>query len=123
MTEHHHGDDRGMLTRIRVELLPSTFCYVLMLAASIMAGLLFLYVWPFSRPALLIPMFLWTMYLVNKSLVSGPVLNLIDEVAERVGFYPVHEKPAPPAQPAPAAAAPAPAPDDVDLEDHVATVG
>jgi glycosyltransferase involved in cell wall biosynthesis len=121
MTEHHHGDDRGMLTRIRVELLPSTFCYVLMLAASIMAGLLFLYVWPFSRPALLIPMFLWTMYLVNKSLVSGPVLNLIDEVAERVGFYPVHEKPAPPARPAPAAAAPAP--DDVDLEDHVATVG
>jgi glycosyltransferase involved in cell wall biosynthesis/exo-beta-1,3-glucanase (GH17 family) len=121
MTEHHHGEDRGMLTRIRVELLPSTFCYVLMFAASIMAGLLFLYVWPFSRPALLIPMFLWTMYLVNKSLVSGPVLNLIDEVAERVGFYPVHEKPAPPAQPAPAPAAPAQ--DDVDLEDHVATVG
>jgi hypothetical protein len=92
ISEHHHGEDRGMLTRIRVELLPSTFCKVLTFASLVMAGLLFLYVWPFSRPAILIPMFLWTMYLVNKALVAKPVLNLIDEVAEKAGFYPVHEK-------------------------------
>ncbi|HVT88020.1 MAG TPA: glycosyltransferase [Tepidisphaeraceae bacterium] len=87
MSEKHEG--RGMLTRVRVELLPSTFCRVLTFASLILTGLLFLYVWPFSRPALLIPLFLATMYLVNKSLVAGPVLSLIDEAAEKQGFDPI----------------------------------
>lgn len=118
MSEHHHGDNQGMLTRLRVELLPSTFCKVLTFASLIMTGLLFLYVWPFSRPALLIPMFLWTMYLVNKAVVASPVLNLIDEVAERGGFYAVHEKPlaAPPSH------AKTLAHDNEDLEENIATI-
>ncbi|HEY1629247.1 MAG TPA: glycosyltransferase, partial [Tepidisphaeraceae bacterium] len=87
MSEHHDG--RGMLTRVRIELLPSTFYSVLMFASLVMTGLLFVYVWPFSRPAILIPLLLWTMYLANKSLVADPVLSLIDEAAEKVGFNPV----------------------------------
>lgn len=113
MTEHHHGADRGMLTRVRVELLPSTFCRVLALASLVLAGLLFSYIWPFSRPAVLIPMLLWTMYIVNKSLVAGPVLSLIDEAAEKLGFDPVHSAPiTPAAQKSPPAVA-----DDLDLEE------
>jgi hypothetical protein len=113
MSEHHDG--RGMLTRVRVELLPSTFCQVLTFATLILTGLLFLYVWPFSRPAILIPLFLWTMYLVNKSVVAGPVLSLIDEAAEKVGFDPV---------PAPKPAAPAKQviADDEDLEEKTPSI-
>src|SRR3954447_13104848 len=95
MSEHHDG--RGMLTRVRVELLPSTFCRVLTFASLILTGLMFLYLpWPFSRPALLIPLLIWTMYVVNKEVVGNPVLSLIDEAAENVGFDPVPApKPAP----------------------------
>jgi O-antigen biosynthesis protein len=89
MSEQHHGQERGMLTRVRVEMLPSTFCRVLTLASLVLTGLLFMHLWPFSRPAILIPLLLWTMYLVNKTVVVKPVLNLIDEVAEHAGFYPV----------------------------------
>jgi hypothetical protein len=109
-----HAD--GMLTRMRVELLPSTFCSVLMAASLILMGLLFIYVWPFSRPALLIPMVWWTMYLVNKWLVAAPVLSLIDEAAEAAGFYPVHA-------PKPAKRVKAtPVDDDVDLDEHSPSV-
>ncbi len=114
MSEQHDG--RGMLTRVRVELLPSTFCLVLTFASLILAGLLFLYVWPFSRPAVLIPTSLWTMYLVNKSLVARPVLSLIDEAAEKVGFDPV---PAPkPAEQSKQKAEQ----DELDLEEHTPSI-
>jgi hypothetical protein len=117
MTEHHHGSNAGMLTRVRVELLPSTFCTVLTFASLVLTGLLFLYVWPFSRPAILIPLLLWTMYLANKSLVASPVLNLIDEVAERAGFYPILAKKEP--------AGEAVAADDAELnlDEQAATIG
>jgi hypothetical protein len=60
-----------------------------------LAGLLLLHIpWPFCRPALLIPLAWWTMYLVNKWRVSRPVLGLIDEAAEKAGFYPVPAQPA-----------------------------
>jgi glycosyltransferase involved in cell wall biosynthesis len=108
MSEHHDG--RGMLTRVRVELLPSTFCTVITFAGLILTGLMFIYLeWPFSRPAILIPMLLWTMYLVNKSRVAGPVLSLIDEAAEKVGFDPV-PAPKPVEMKQPAA-------EDVDLDE------
>jgi len=45
-----------MLTRIRVEMQQSRFGQVLMVGAMILAGLLLLHLWPFSRPAALIPM-------------------------------------------------------------------
>jgi hypothetical protein len=76
---------------------------------------MFMYLpWPFSRPAILIPMFLWTMYLVNKAVVAGPVLSLIDEAAEKVGFDPVPApKPAESKQPAV---------EDVDLEEKTPSI-
>jgi O-antigen biosynthesis protein len=86
-SEHHDG--RGMLTRVRVELLMSTFCKVLTVASIVLAGLLFLYVWPFSRPALLIPLAWWTMYVVNKWHCTAPVLGLIDLSAEKTGYDPI----------------------------------
>ncbi len=48
--------------------------------------------WPFSRPALLIPLAWWAMYLVNRWRVVNPVLGLIDQVAEKAGYYPVPAK-------------------------------
>ncbi|MDB5292318.1 MAG: glycosyl transferase family 2, partial [Phycisphaerales bacterium] len=89
-TEHHHGV--GKLTRVRVRPMMSNFCRALMAAATVLAGLLLLDLWPFSRAAVLIPLAVWAMYLVNRWLVSNPALGLIDEVAERAGFYPVPAK-------------------------------
>jgi hypothetical protein len=98
-TEHHHGI--GKLTRVRVELLQSRFGQVLMVGTMILAGLLLSQydLWPFSRPAVLIPLTWWAMYLVNRNRVSVPVLGLIDAAAEKAGFYPVPAKPAEQAKP------------------------
>jgi hypothetical protein len=71
---------------MRAEMTMSKFCMVLMAGSFVLAGLLLLHVWPFSRPAVLIPLAWWTMYLVNRWRVSGPVLGLIAETAERAGF-------------------------------------
>jgi glycosyltransferase involved in cell wall biosynthesis len=90
-TEHHDGN--GMLTRIRVEMQQSRFGQVLMIGAMILAGLLLLHLWPFSRPAALIPMGWWAMYLVNRHRVTAPVLGLIDAAAEKAGFVPVPARP------------------------------
>jgi hypothetical protein len=38
----------------------------------------------------LIPLTWWTMYLVNRWQVATPVLGLIDEIAEKYGYWPVH---------------------------------
>jgi glycosyltransferase involved in cell wall biosynthesis len=95
-TEHHHGV--GKLTRVRVKPVMSNFCRALMVAATVLAGLLLLDLWPFSRAGVLIPLAVWAMYLVNRWLVSMPALGLIDEVAERSGFYPVPGKKAPKAR-------------------------
>ena len=98
----HHGN--GMLTRVRVELRQSRFGQVLMVGTMILAGLLLLHLWPFSRSAVLIPVAWWSMYLINRRKVSAPVLGLIDAAAERAGFYPIlssgqKAKPAPKAPP------------------------
>lgn len=87
-TEHHHGV--GMLTRVRVRALMSKFCAVLFGATLMMAGLLLIYLWPFSRTAALIPLAWWAMFLINRWHVTNPVVALVDQVAERSGFYPVH---------------------------------
>ncbi|CAN5649766.1 hypothetical protein BH09PLA1_BH09PLA1_32690 [soil metagenome] len=118
-SEHHDG--RGMLTRVRVSLLMSTFCRVLTFASIVLAALLFVLLdWPFSRPALLIPITWWTMYLVNKQRVSAPVLGLIDVASEKAGYDPIPavktELGKPMLQPKPAATM-QPALDDDDLED------
>jgi hypothetical protein len=81
-----------MLTRVRVQLEMSKFCLVLFCASCMLAGLLLLYMWPFSRTAVLIPLAWWAMYVINKWSVGRPVFGLIDEVAEKAGFYPVYPK-------------------------------
>jgi GT2 family glycosyltransferase len=86
-TENH--SDKGMLTRVRVQLMQSRFGQVLMVGTMLLACLLLLHLWPFSRPAVLIPLAWWTMYLVNRRRVSPPVLGLIDAAAEKAGYYPV----------------------------------
>jgi hypothetical protein len=90
-TEHHHH--KGKLTRVRVEPLMSHFTRVLLAASAVLAGLLLLKLWPYSRTGVLIPLAWWSMYLVNRWHVTGPVLGLIDDVAEKAGFWHVPTKP------------------------------
>ena len=120
-TEHHHH--KGKLTRVRVEPLMSHFTRVLLAASAVLAGLLLLKLWPYSRTAVLIPLAWWSMYLVNRWHVTGPVLGLIDDVAEKAGFWPVPTEPEaekkPEAAPAPAEPAEAPAPDQSFGPAHV----
>jgi hypothetical protein len=92
-TEHHHH--KGKLTRIRVESLPSHFTLVLLAASTVLAGLLLLKMWPFSRTAVLIPLAWWSMYAVNRWRVTGPVLGLIDSICEQLNYWPVPAHPAP----------------------------
>jgi hypothetical protein len=115
-TEHHHNV--GMLTRIRVQLEMSKFCAVLFFASCMLAGLLLMYMWPFSRTAVLIPLTWWAMYLVNKWRVSRPIFGLIDEVAERSEFYPVYPK----KSEGPAPAAPADQPKSPRAPEHAPEV-
>ncbi len=86
-TEYHDG--KGMLTRVRVELRQSRFGQVLMVGTMLLACLLLVHLWPFSRPAVLIPVGWWAMYLVNRRKVSAPVLGLIDAAAEKAGYMPL----------------------------------
>ena len=78
-----------MLTRVRVEPMMSKFCQVLTIGLSMISFLLLLYLWPFSRPAALIPIVMTTLYLVNRVRVTRPVLGLVDTVAERLKFVAV----------------------------------
>ena len=88
-TEQHAEGNK--LTRVRVETLMSKFCLVLLGAGLLLTLMLMVFgnLWPHNRPALLIPMSAWAMYLVNRRAVSHPVFGLIDTVAERCGFAPV----------------------------------
>jgi hypothetical protein len=97
-TEEHHGI--GKLTRVRVRAKMSNFCKALLCASCILSGLLLLHMWPFSRSAVLIPLTWWAMFIVNRWRVSIPVLGLIDEVAEKSGYYPVYPKKAEAPEPA-----------------------
>jgi len=97
-TEHHHGN--GMLTRVRVERRQSQFGLVLLVAALILATLLLVRMWPWSRPAVLIPLVWWAMYLVSRRRVTGPILGLIDAAAAEAGYYPVPTRPRPANEPA-----------------------
>ncbi len=77
---------------VRVKPMMSNFCRALMVSTTVLAVVLLLDMFPFSRIAVLLPLTVWAMYLVNRWLVSNPVLGLIDEVAEKSIFYPVFPK-------------------------------
>ena len=89
-SEKHHGS--GLLTRVRCEPIMSNFCRALLAASGILAVVLLLDMWPFSRAAVLIPLAWAAMYAINRWRVSVPVLGMIDEAAEKAGFYPVPTK-------------------------------
>jgi glycosyltransferase involved in cell wall biosynthesis len=83
-----HGHD-GSLVRVRLQAMMSKFCLLVFAGCLILAGLLLLHVWPFSRIAVLIPLAWWAMFLINRRRVAEPVVGLIDEMAERAGYVPV----------------------------------
>jgi O-antigen biosynthesis protein len=87
VTEHHHGT--GLLTKVRVSMGMSNFCVLMLVASLLLAAQMLYHLWPFSRPAVLIPLIWWAIYLVNRWRVARPVLGLVDAVAERTGFWPV----------------------------------
>ena len=60
--------------------------------------------------AILLPLAWWSMYAVNRWRVSIPVLGLIDESAEKAGFFPVPTRTPPQDQHGKRKEAPAPAP-------------
>jgi glycosyltransferase involved in cell wall biosynthesis len=91
VTEHHHGV--GLLTKARVSMRMSNFCKLLVAASLLLAGQLLYHLWPFSRPAVLIPLIWWAIYLVNRWRVARPVLGLVDAAAEHAGFYPIPTHP------------------------------
>jgi O-antigen biosynthesis protein len=82
----------AMLTRLRVQPLMSKFCQVLTLSMCLLAGLLLWHLWPYSRPSALIPVVMAALYLVNRVRVVGPVLQLIDDCAEKLNFVAVPRK-------------------------------
>jgi glycosyltransferase involved in cell wall biosynthesis len=90
VTERHHGS--GLLTKVRITMGMSNFSLLLMAAGLLLAGQLLYHIWPFSRPAVLIPLIWWMIYLVNRWRVTSPVLGLVDAAAEKAGFYPVPPK-------------------------------
>jgi hypothetical protein len=73
----------------------SNFCMLLMAASLLLTAQLLYHIWPFSRPAMLIPLIWWTIYMVSRWRVSRPVMGLIDRAAEKAGFYPVGLSPEP----------------------------
>jgi glycosyltransferase involved in cell wall biosynthesis len=92
VTENHH--DGGLVTKVRVSMRMSNFCRLLLGASLLLAGQLLFHLWPFSRPAILIPLIWWAIYLVNRWRVERPVLGLVDAAAEHAGFYPIPSNPA-----------------------------
>ena len=104
-TEKHAA---GKLTRVRVEPIMSNFCRALLAASCILAVVLLLDMWPFSRTAVLVPLAWMAMYALNRWRVSTPVLGLIDHVAEKAEFYPVPARKPTVEQSEPTAPAPRP---------------
>ncbi len=88
----HHPSAHGMLTRVRIEQHMSKFCLVILVASLMLCTLLLVHIWPFSRPAVLVPMAVLAMYAVNRMQVRTPIFGLVDEAAETAGFFPIPTK-------------------------------
>ncbi|MGF1632736.1 MAG: glycosyltransferase [Phycisphaerae bacterium] len=79
----------GMMSKVRLESRMTTFLRVLMSASVILSAVLAFMLWPYGRPAVLIPVALWTIYLLHRYRVVSPVLGMIDKAAKAAGFTPV----------------------------------
>ena len=82
-SEHHA---KGLLTRVKVEVVMSIFSKLLVLASLLLTILLLAYTWPFSRPAVLLPVMLLSVYLLNVARVSGPVMAVVHKAAQQAGL-------------------------------------
>ncbi len=79
--------ETGLMTRVRIALKMTTFCKVLLVAGIILSAFVGWTLWPFSRPALLIPLVIWTMFLLTRIRTGRPIMGLIDEAAEKAGYW------------------------------------
>lgn len=77
----------GMMTRVHVTHLMTTFCKTLLATGVLLSIFLVITVWPFSRPALLIPLVWYTLFTINRHRVARPILGLVSAAAEKAGFY------------------------------------
>lgn len=85
-SEHHA---KGVLTRVKVEVIMSTFTKLLLVASMPMTILLLAYLWPFSRPAVLLP-FVWlSLFAIGLARVKGPVMAVIHDAAGKSGLTPI----------------------------------
>jgi O-antigen biosynthesis protein len=91
VSEKHDG--KGFLTRVQVVRHMTTFCKVLLIFTLFLAGYLGYMLWPFSVPAMFIPLVVWLLYAVTRLRVSRPILSLIANAAGKIDFWPVHPKP------------------------------
>ena len=67
----------------------STLAKLLVVSCSLSMVLLLAYVWPFSRPAVLLPFLPIMVYLRSHSRIVGPVMAVIDRAASKNGLVPV----------------------------------
>lgn len=91
-----YGGEEGRTTRVRVRARMTTFNRVILAFSILLALFLLLMAWPFSRPAALIPLAAYTMFLVNRQRVLPSVVDLVDRAARDAGYYPVPPKKAEP---------------------------
>ncbi len=117
-TEKYGGGN--MTTRVRVHLQMSKFCQVLAVGTSVLSGVLLIDMWPLSRPAVLIPLIWWAMYLVNRWRMAAPVMGLIDAAAEKAGFWPIDAIPGKTAAADTKTADSSPSSADADLDEGAA---
>jgi hypothetical protein len=82
-SEHHA---KGVLTRVRVRVVMSNFTRVLLLGSILLTILLLAYTWPFSRPAVLLPIMWVSVYLIAMAGVTDPVMAVIDQAAKKAGL-------------------------------------
>ena len=80
---------KGVLTRVKVDIVMSTLAKLLVVSCSLSMVLLLAYVWPFSRPAVLLPFLPIMVYLRSHSRIVGPVMAVIDRAASKNGLVPV----------------------------------
>ena len=80
---------RGVLTRLKVTTVMSTFTKLLFLGSTLAMVLMLAYLWPFSRPAVLLPLLPATLYFISLSRVRDPILAVVYRASERVNLLPV----------------------------------
>ncbi len=90
VSEKHDG--KGLLTRVHVNQMMTTFCKVLIAFSVFLAAYLGWMLWPYSVPSLFVPVVWWLLYVVNRARVGRPILSLINDAARDAGTWPILKK-------------------------------